>query len=359
MPEIYRSVGRLARKHPGKSIVVDLTSGTKAMTAGVGAAAFFLQQGAHPDLKVAYVDSDEYDPALRKPVPGTERLILLPNPHEVLGDLDEHIARELYGARKFGQAAQRFRELRGKTGQGGFGLYATLCEGYRQWYALEFGGARSNLRRLLDELRQDAWLRHDLATRRRALEVQREGLEAVCQLLHAGDLSRADGVVWLCATLLHLGRECEGAQPDGRPVLAALYYYRAVELLLQHRLAVHGYDADHAHLSDSLREGMRQNIARWLDTPADRVAVSCRLGLLEDMALLRALGDPVVQDMTDAEIRGYQGILQARNRSLLIHGLQLSQVREVERLGQLASRLLEKVREQAGLDPQVAPLFLP
>jgi CRISPR-associated protein (TIGR02710 family) len=349
---LYQVVGEQVRKHPGKKIALDLTSGTKAMSAGMAAAGYFLQR-VHPSLRVAYVDNDAFDAALRKPVAGTEKLILLPNPHEVLGDLDEHLAQELYEAREFGKAAERFISLRRKTGQGGFDLYAAACEMYKHWYALDFESALSNARRLLDFMELDAYRSHFLVRHMGRLRVQKEGLEAIVALLRSQNLSDAVGALWLTASLIQLGDE----RRERQPVLAALYYYRSLELILQYRLARMARDADNPNLSEEEQQAMRVYLGRWLNDKPENIRLFGKLGLLEAVALLRHLGDTSV-DFPDSEMQGYQGVLKGRNKSLLIHGLQVSKKGELEKLREFSRKLYQKAQEETGLNPAVEPVSL-
>jgi len=350
---LYQTVGEQVRKHSGKRIALDLTSGTKAMSAGMAAAGYFLQR-VYPSLRVAYVDNDAFDATLRKPVAGTEKLILLPNPHEVLGDLDEHLAQELYRAREFGKAADRFNALKDKTRQGSFDPYATLCTMYQSWYALDFKGALSNAQRFLDLLNKDVYRNHPLARHAQRLKEQKEGLEAITTLLNSQNFSDPKGVLWLSAILLQLGEE----RKERQPVLAALYFYRALELVLQHRLARHGRDADQPNLSPEEQNYLRQSLANWLDKDLDKIRPIEKLGLLECIALLRFLDDPTLTEFSEQDIRGYQGMLRSRNKSLLVHGLELSNKGDLEKLREFSRKLYQKTREEAGLHPAVEPVSL-
>ncbi len=351
--QLYKAVGDQVRKHPNQKIALDLTSGTKAMSAGMAAAGYFLQR-VYPSLRVAYVDNDAFDVNLRKPVAGTEKLILLPNPHEVLGDLDEHLAQELYQAREFGKAADRFYSLRRKTGQGSFDLYATACEMYQRWYALDFEKALSNAQRLLGFLAQDAYRNHPLAQQARLLSEQKEGLEAIKNLLDSRSMADPKGILWLSATLLFLGDE----RRERQPVLAGLYYYRDLELLLQHRLASLGRDVSAPNLTPEEEVSMRENLSRWIGEPPEKINLGNKLGLLDSLALLRHLSDSALAEFSDSELQGYQGILKGRNSSLLVHGLEIASERELRKLRELTERVYKRVRQDAGVDPRVEPIPL-
>lgn len=232
---IYREVKRLLEKHPDAPVALDLTSGTKAMSAGLAAAGFFFQR-FFPRVRVVYVDNEDYDPELRRPRAGTERLVILPNPHEALAEVDALFAKELYGRGEFGKAAQYFGGMVGKTGDQRYTLYRMLAEMYHAWRTLDPQEAVRQGKGLLGRLSENAWLGHPLNRERRTLEAQVALLEAVQRFLESQDFGEKGGVYGLAQTLLRLSQEAG----EAHPVLAALYAYRALELLLQERLALLG-----------------------------------------------------------------------------------------------------------------------
>lgn len=64
-------------RQPGGRIVLDITGAKKSMIAGAFLAAGFLE------LETSYVDFGEYDPVLRRPVPGTSRPGRLSHPYRL------------------------------------------------------------------------------------------------------------------------------------------------------------------------------------------------------------------------------------------------------------------------------------
>jgi len=224
---------------------------------------------------------------------------------------------------------------------------------YKHWYALDFESALSNARRLLDFMELDAYRSHFLVRHKGRLGVQKEGLEAIVALLKSQNLSDAFGALWLTATLIQLGDE----RRERQPALAALYYYRSLELILQHRLARMARDADNPNLSEEEQQAMRVYLGRWLNEKPENIRLFGKLGLLEAVALLRHLGDTSV-DFPDSEMQGYQGVLKGRNKSLLIHGLQVSKRGELEKLREFSRKLYQKAQEETGLNPAVEPVSL-
>ena len=132
---LYAEVRRILERYPEDNLALDVTGGTKAMTAGLAAVGFFLEDALSRNVWIVYVDNEVYDPEVRRPRAGSERLIRLPNPHRVLGDLKESRAKALYGAGNYARAAEVFHELHKETADQRFLPYASLCRMYAAWYA--------------------------------------------------------------------------------------------------------------------------------------------------------------------------------------------------------------------------------
>jgi len=75
---IYR-VTRSLVAEAGEPVALDMTGGTKVMGAALAAIGFVLAVGGHP-IEVYYVSNDRYEPRVRRPVAGSERLKRVPPP---------------------------------------------------------------------------------------------------------------------------------------------------------------------------------------------------------------------------------------------------------------------------------------
>ncbi len=347
---IYRHVKDLLERHPHVPVALDLTSGTKAMSAGLAAAGFFFQR-FFPQVRVVYVDNEAYDPELRRPRAGTERLVILPNPHEVLGGVDAFLARELYERGEFAKAQAYFGRLVESTGDRQYELYALLSGMYRAWQALDFSEALKQGKKLLDRLSQDVWLNHPLNRARGDLEAQVALLEGVERFLRTRDFGE-QGVLGLAATLLRLSERARGENPP----LAALYAYRALELLLQERLSRLGRRAEAPGLTPEEAQGLREVLAGFLQIPPEAVEVPPKLGLLHLVAFLRLKGDSLLAALPQERLMGLSGVLKARNESLLVHGFLVPREKELQSLLSLAQRLGEDLA--AGARPSLEPVPL-
>ncbi|GAA6731792.1 TIGR02710 family CRISPR-associated CARF protein [Thermus sp. 93170] len=351
---IYREVRRLLERYPEDPVALDVTSGTKAMSAGLAAAGFFFRR-FFPEVKVVYVDNEDYDVALRRPRAGSERLIVLPDPHEVGGEVDWLFASELYGKEDFVGAAAYFQRLVGNTGNQAYTLYGMLAELYRAWRALDFKEAARKAESLLEALSRNVWLQHPLNRHFQRLRRQAELLQAARDLLVTADLGNRQGVLAVAATLLYLS---ERYGKRGQTTLAALHAYRALELLLQERLRRFGRLAEAPGLSPEEAEALAAELGRIL--PGDEPPrVRERLGLLEVLAFLRVLGDPLLASLEVRALQGLAGVLKARNQALLVHGLQVPTEKQVEQVAALARRLLQDLQGEVGVQPDLEAIPLP
>ncbi|MDM7324581.1 MAG: TIGR02710 family CRISPR-associated CARF protein [Thermus sp.] len=351
---IYRHVKELLDEHRGKPVALDLTSGTKAMSAGLAAAGFYFQR-YHPQVWVVYVDNEEYDSEVRRPKAGTERLVILPNPHEVLADVDALLALEFYGRGEFAKAEEIFGKMVGKTGDQAYTLYGLLCGMYRAWYALDLAEAVKKGRALLERLEQNVWINHPLNAHRKTLEGQVALLEAGQDFLSSQDPCRSLGALTVVETLLYLSERAKEASL----ALASLYTYRALELLLQERLCASlGLRAEDPALGPEDQEALKAELARILRVEVGEVRLGPKLGLLDLVALLRAKGDGVLGKWDLGSLQGLAGVLKARNESLLVHGFRVPSAKERDALNGLCQPLLQDLRNRLGNRVLVGPVDL-
>ena len=75
---LYSTVRAIAEEHEAP-LALDMTGGTKVMSAALAAVGFVLRASGRV-LDVYYVSNDQYDPRVRRPVAGTERLRRVPPP---------------------------------------------------------------------------------------------------------------------------------------------------------------------------------------------------------------------------------------------------------------------------------------
>ena len=332
-------------------IAVDVTGGFKPMSVGLEKAAHLL------GLTTLYVESD-YGPISPEgkigPIPGTQRLIIPPDPYQVFGDLEAAEARRLYAAHDYAGARRIFAELAqrvsGPNGQV-YGACAALADAYARWDAFDLLGAQE----VLDLVNVQA-LPGSAAVARPILEAQ---IAALRTLNAAGarigsgpgpslDILHDQQVV--LALLGSLYTNALRREAQGRYDVAALLLYRCLELLSQHRLAAYGVlterpdlqlllqlrpslDADYRAVEDLV--GFRP---RGLPQPGRNGRLP-PIALFGGYMLLAALDDALVHGFAIEQIRERA---EARNKSILAHGYRLITEDEYRQFRSVVEEMLDR-----------------
>lgn len=324
---------------PLEDVVIDFTSGTKAMTAGASTFAGFRR------LRQVYVASEPLQGEAARGLFGRERVHQVDHPLVVLGEPDRLEAERAFQAGNFDLAARLFEELeRARVPGFHFAARARLARAYQKWDTLGFAEAAQELGKIVDDL--EAAPRSNLRHESLLDQVDRLREQADhCQTLAQAIKDRKDKgspsaqpkqVNALLRWLLAGARRATPRRLD----LAALLTYRALELALQRRLAVHGLDASNFQPNDpeELLErynglaGERHTLAKFPD----------KLGLAQSWFLLLALRDPVIQD---ADIRDDRllGVIEARNHSVLAHGFGTVSEKTVNNLREVVVAVARRV----------------
>lgn len=300
---------------PGESVVADFTSGTKAMTAGLFAAA--LAGGVH---QLIYITGERGSDG--RVISGTERIITF-LPSDILADrLIAHII-ELFNARLFsaarqlaGQALQEIR-LPGKQQQ--LTDLQQLCRAYEAWDHFDHVAADAHFAHIDREIIQrwspriasnKGWV-HRIA---RALQQDRPPAERYSQELIVD--------LWLNA---------ERRMDEGHWIDAVARLYRLVEMIGQAALARHGLDPARLKLDD-LPEALRPQYARLADETG-----TLKIPLRETYQLLDQLGNAVGRQYNSA----LEDALRARNESIGAHGLRTVTHESCQKLAGCVRSLLE------------------
>jgi CRISPR-associated protein (TIGR02710 family) len=309
--------------------VIDITGGRKVMSAAAALAAWQL------GLDLCYIDSD-YDPVRLRPLPGSDRLLLLDNPTALFGEESMSAALEMFASGAFEPARQRYDELCEIIAEPGRARFMrALSELYRAWCDLDLTQLPQGVAAVEQALRQ---IRHDVSVQTvRRLERQLVFLRSLAD----GD---QDSLL-ICFFVLG-----EHYREVGRNDFAALLYYRAIEGCLAGRLErrAPGFRCerpDYTLLTDDV-EDLRTRHAAILHTlgrkDADRTLPPV-IGLMSAAVLLTALGDELPRH---AQLEGpkalshLNSLATTRNRSVLAHGSGTVGAKESQTLGAKAQAVL-------------------
>lgn len=327
---IYEIVKRrvVGRRNNGerRSAIIDITGGKKVMSATAALAAWQL------DLPLCYVDS-VYDAELRQPVPGTERLLILPNPTAIFGDNEMQAALAMFRNGAYEAARERFGALSESISEPGRARFLRdLSDLYRSWCDLDLPGLPARVERVRAGLADpQSKLRSATASR---LSEQLTFLDEL-----AADATPSSFLLNFYLLGLHYA-------DLHRLDFAALLYYRTIEGCFQERLQrlFPGFRCDsadytllpvpEADLRDSCAE-LRQAI-HLSGEPLPN-----RLGFIDSAVLLSALDDPMLRKLGIGDRRALghlNAVTEARNRSVLAHGLASVTPKQCNELHSLAQR---------------------
>ena len=311
---VFETIKARARdlKKEGYDVVIDFTSGTKAMSAGAVLAA------TSEALRMSYVTGDRSE---GKVVKGGER-VLTYSPIMGIVEFQEKIVRELFNNYQYDPCLQLIKriedlisapEVAEKVSK-----FKQLAEGYSLWDKFDHKNALERLRTF------DNSLVNIEKNKKFLLRLEKNGFE--------------DATLLLCDLLNNTKRRIEEGKYDD----AVARLYRIIERIAQMVLKTK-YDIDTADVdlrtpktSGKLEEETLLKYKRLGDGDA-----KIRLSLKKDYELLTDLGEEIGKRFSQDE--SLRDLLQRRNNSILAHGL--VPVRRAE-----TERMFEKVKEYVELE---------
>lgn len=326
--------------------LIDITGGRKVMSAAAALAAWQLE------LDLCYVDS-LYDPELRQPVVGSDRLLVLSNPTTLFGEQEMESARQTFLGGAF-EAARR--------------QYDELCESIAE-------PAKARFMRALSEVYR-AWCDLDLAALPEAIDAVETTLVQARHELTSDTVSRVEDQLAFLRRLAHgdpttllvcfylLGLHYRGL---GRHDFAALLFYRTIEGCLSRRLEhlFPGFECerpDYALLGEDVAALRRDYALALAELGAwtENAVLPPVVGLVDAAVLLCVVGDrlpPAAHIKTPKALGHLRQLAQIRNRSVLAHGFETIGAERSETLQKKAHQVLRAFWSLNGFDEQVDELY--
>lgn len=322
------------RRGRPERVAFDLTGGLKTMSAAAAAAGF-----AIPGAAVHYIEAEQ--PRIHgKTFWINERRITLDNPFIVFGEIRRESARALLASRAYPAAAVFYEEIAGQTGQAADDCRAQLAKGYAAFDALRFEEAANILTGLADDLdareRDTPDLRTDaLVAGRARIHANADGARILADFVKSIDAGQdpvrekasleADACRdFICMLIESTARQRKAHQHD----VAALLAYRASEAVVHRRLVLRGGvdpgSVDWQALATNANLSVDDLITRYNKGTAahhrlDAGSLPVRVGRVQAFGLLAVAFPNDVAAEND--ILKFAGLGEARNRSLLAHGL--------------------------------------
>ncbi len=313
--EIYQKACAKLKELHGEEVFVDFTSGTKAMSAGLVAAAI-----AEGIQQLVYVSGRRG--ADGRVISGAEQVITL-KPAEILADRLKRQVVELFNQRLFSAALklaeQGLGEIHLLEHQRDLEELRVLCLAYQAWDWFDHRQAAEHFKNVNREM--IARWSEEIASNK----------GWVTQI--AGKL-KPDAPInerYPQELLIDLWLNAQRRMEEQHWVDATARLYRLTELIAQYRLSQHSLDTGHLEVSKLPKE--LQGKYEQLCDVKGRV----KLGLEQDYELLSDLGDPLGQCYDQL-----QNALRARNESIGGHGLRPVTEEDCRKLSQAVRHLLDQ-----------------
>ena len=331
-----------ASKDGRSKAIIDLTGGKKVMSAAAALVAWRL------DLRLCYIDS-EFDPGLRQPRPGTERMILLDNPMTLYGDEELRRVNEVFKSGHFGEAKARFEKLAESTGDPLAKFMRDFSELYRAWCDLDLASLPKCLDRVEEQLA-------NARVRERLRDHHADKIRRQISILRRLDSKDA---ALLLACFFVLGLHYQNLE---RFDFAALLLYRTIEGCWRQRLEsrYEGFSTrtpDYRLLGvdEKILLGKYNNIADFAGPGQREKELPRWLGFLNSAALLLALDDPMCNKIPLAPqgIGEVLALSNIRNGSVLAHGNQSITQQDCNKLVLFAQRVLNAFWSVSGEESRV------
>lgn len=357
---LYRKLYQVWTQHgqPAKTYV-DLTGGFKTMSAAAGAAAFVA------GMKATYVHTHQERLHGQQVWLDTE-VRLLENPLETFGDIKRKVAVEFLQSGQFTNAERIYAELEREVGRRPDGWRRTLSAALAASARMDMPNATTDFNKTADTIdvdtRNDDRLATDpLVSCVDAIRARAEGTDAVQHIVAANKADQSPSVETLSSPqfldfieyLLARARERKRHQEYD---FAALFGFRALEAVTQRRLA-HKYHYNTSNFDwDQLAKDAGKSKSDFQDKFNRR-----HLSEKVDKGLAnRILAQLLEDDLLKARsLKKLDGIGEARNHSVLVHGTQQVSEKLLNALLEAAEEMFAHLLELEGLsDAERAALKL-
>ncbi|GIV96494.1 MAG: CRISPR-associated protein [Herpetosiphonaceae bacterium] len=340
----YQALKNILDRWPkGGTYAVDVTGGTKPMSVGLAKAAHVLR------LPILYISSENRHGAKKN-----QRFTVLPDPYHVFGDLERAEAHNLFRRHDYQGAARMFGDLEERVPESRDSHWRQLAQIYADWDVFALKQASEAMNKLVEEVERDGDT-SPLRTHLARLCRQKKVLNLLARIteklndrstedhqkknLQLSTFKKKRPVAAILSSLYHNGLRREA---QGRYDVAALLLYRCLELISQHRLAQWGIATDHPSYDQAcqrvpdLKERYKEEqkkLGREGKLP------NRNIGLFTGYVLLKALDDDLVRGYEIADI---EKRTQARNESILAHGLRLITDAEYRAFKEVVDEMLER-----------------
>jgi len=309
-----------------ENIYVDFTGGTKAMAAGCAMAGSLIK------AKLVYIVSEEIK-TLKKPKPGTERLVFVEDPYKVFGDLDKEKAISLFNSMDYLSAYRIFDELDKQLSIKHYSALKHLAKAYDSWDSLDFDEAISNLSQCIEiaSTVEKFDKNYILNKYKNKLHRQMEILKILKEIHSNKNTKEHKDIIFnnFGYLIANLYQNAMRREKQEKYEMASLLLYRVLEAIEQKRLWNYGIDTSNADYSVLPED--EETLLNKVNGIVSKIKgfykwnqLDDKIDLLKGYILLAALDDEIVRPdnpgKEGAILARLSGKVKARNNSIFAHG---------------------------------------
>ncbi|MFU0784662.1 TIGR02710 family CRISPR-associated CARF protein [Clostridium sp.] len=305
-------------------IYVDFTGGTKSMAAGCAMA------GSAINAHLVYIGSD-YDSNLRKPKPGSEKLINIDDPLKVFGDFERQEAINLFNHHDYVSASKTFIELNKRVPDTKeYEILASLSKCYDCWDSLNIKEAKKHMINCLELLNRECKVNKNYILFKHIERLKKQlQMLSVLEEIHynkSNNNNKIQNNKYMIINLYACSLRKEEAE---KYEIASLMQYRILEMIEQKRLLNYGIDTSNPNFSvlekppyniscESLC--MKINFIRKKHLGFKPITnIKPKISLLSGYILLAALNDSLMKSKKN-KLTNLVKNIDIRNKSIFAHG---------------------------------------
>ncbi|MBD3212961.1 MAG: TIGR02710 family CRISPR-associated protein [Candidatus Lokiarchaeota archaeon] len=358
---------------PIERIALDPTGGTKIMSVGCGIAASIF------NLDILYVNNRKYNPEIRRPEPGSEVLVSIPNPFDIYQDDKILEGLKYLETLNFAHAREIFYKIsRTSTNPLFAKLLALISDMLYQWDMINYHEALSSIGKiikLINQIEQNiSKIKDDVIS---VLEKWENYLEIIIEYINKGKRE----VEKISPLLIYdIKKNADREFEKGIYNNASLKYYRTIEMINQYILFTQFNINTQEPEYDNVPEEYKNELIKKDSTPKkdaiqeiilkkynilwkdiyektnilgeykEREILPRRIGLIAGVIMRYILGDPNINK--DLVFR-IHATAEQRNNSIFAHGIESVDKKTCKKLKKVCVTIMKSIQIDSNLKKAV------
>ena len=337
--DVYEKLRKRLAQFEGKKVLVDITRGRRVQCVGVGTVAAFY------NFDLGYIDKGWDQETLFEP--GTEELVIVKNPFDVFGDMENLNAVRLFNNHNYSAAAVMFGKLcKQVIDPREYEVKQFLSSAYDFWDAFNYNAAAKRFEDVLTKIKQ-----YKLAIRTDKLSANLEVLKNLEKLQSSKFAEFLPNSKLIVHLLIDLYLNAIRRNDQNRVEDAIIRLYRVIDLVAQHRLAIRGLDTERPDYSKLNIEKEYLQLSEAAYGRSKR-SLPFEIGLKDAHLFLFILKDELWKDKSIDDLKTFFEPIRLRDQSIIAHGAEIVSGKTFQKIEKISKEFIAKICQSAGQDWQ-------